>query len=150
MMTFIIKNLPILIVIIPLMFSLIVAVLSNNRLAWALSTFASFLTMIFSISSRIGMIAFAFSLPFFALWVGSINLLPGFHSSLNSLINFFPVKLLLIFWFFIFNHHLLNGFKYFVWSYALGLDLNRVYLTTYLILILNVFMTICFSWIILS
>ena len=48
-MTFIIKNLPILIVITPLMFSLIVAVISNNRLAWTLSTFASFLTMIFSI-----------------------------------------------------------------------------------------------------
>ena len=49
MMSFIIKNLPILIVITPLMFSLIVAVLNNNRLAWALSTFASFLTMIFTI-----------------------------------------------------------------------------------------------------
>ena len=49
MMPFIIKNLPILIVITPLMFSLIVAVLNNNRLAWALSTFASFLTMIFTI-----------------------------------------------------------------------------------------------------
>ena len=46
MMTLIIKNLPILIVITPLMFSLIVSVLSYNRLAWALSTFASFLTMI--------------------------------------------------------------------------------------------------------
>ena len=49
MMPFIIKNLPILIVITPLMFSLIVAVLNNNRLAWTLSTFASFLTMIFTI-----------------------------------------------------------------------------------------------------
>ena len=49
MMPFIIKNLPILIVITPLMFSLIVAVLNNNRLAWILSTFASFLTMIFTI-----------------------------------------------------------------------------------------------------
>ena len=115
-----------------------------------LQIYKPFLTMIFSISSRIGMIAFAFSLPFFALWVGSISLLPSFHLLLNSLINFFPVKLLLIFWFFIFNHHLLNGFKYFVWSYALGLDLNRVYLTTYLILCLNIIMTICFSWVILS
>ena len=49
MMTFVIQNLPILIVITPLMFSLIVAVLTNSRLAWALSTFASFMTMIFSI-----------------------------------------------------------------------------------------------------
>ena len=48
-MSFIIKNLPILIVITPLMFSLIVAVLNNNRLAWTLSTFAYLLTMIFSI-----------------------------------------------------------------------------------------------------
>jgi len=95
------------------------------------------------------MIAFAFSLPFFAMWVGSVNLLPGFHLFLNSMIKLFPIKLLLIFWFFIFNHHLLNGFKYFVWSYALGLDLNQVYITTYIILCLNIIMTICFSWIIL-
>ena len=115
-----------------------------------LQIYKPFLTMIFSISSRIGMIAFAFSLPFFALFVGSINLLPGFHLILNALINFFPIKLLLIFWFFIFNHHLLNGFKYFVWSYALGLELNRVYLITYSILCINVIMTLCFSWIILS
>ena len=115
-----------------------------------LQIYKPFLTMIFSISSRIGMIAFAFSLPFFALFVGSINLLPGFHLILNSFINFLPIKLLLIFWFFIFNHHLLNGFKYFVWSYALGLDLNRVYLITYAILCANIIMTLCFSWIILS
>ena len=115
-----------------------------------LQIYKPFLTMIFSISSRIGMIAFAFSLPFFALFVGSINLLPGFHLLLNSLINFFPIKLLLIFWFFIFNHHLLNGFKYFVWSYALGLELNRVYLITYTILCINIIMTIWFSWIIFS
>ena len=114
-----------------------------------LQIYKPFFTMIFSISSRIGMIAFAFSLPFFALFVGSINLLPGFHLILNSLINFFPIKLLLIFWFFIFNHHLLNGFKYFVWSYALGLELNRVYLITYSILCINISMTLCFSWIIL-
>ena len=64
-----------------------------------LQIYKPFLTMIFSISSRIGMIAFAFSLPFFALWVGSINLLPGFHSSLNSLINFFQL-----------NFYLFSGF----------------------------------------
>jgi len=115
-----------------------------------LQIYKPFLTMIFSISSRIGMIAFAFSLPFFALFVGSINLIPGFHLILNSFINFLPIKLLLIFWFFIFNHHLLNGFKYFLWSYALGLELNRVYLITYSILCINVIMTLCFSWIILS
>ena len=114
-----------------------------------LQIYKPFLTMIFSISSRIGMIAFAFSLPFFALWVGSINALPNLHFFLSSLMNFFPIKLLLIFWFFIFNHHLLNGFKYFLWSYALGLDLNKVYLVTYIILFLNVIMTIYFSWVIL-
>ena len=114
-----------------------------------LQIYKPFLTMIFSISSRIGMIVFAISLPFFALWVGSINLLPGFHLFLNYIINLFPIKLLLIFWFFIFNHHLLNGFKYFVWSYAVGLDLNRVYFATYLILFINILMTTCFSWIIL-
>ena len=114
-----------------------------------LQIYKPFLTMIFSISSRIGMIAFAFTLPFFALWVGSINLLPGFHSSLNSLINFFPIKLLFIFWFFIFNHHLLNGFKYFLWSFAIGMEIKNVYLVTYIILIANIIMTLIFTWMVL-
>ena len=114
-----------------------------------LQIYKPFLTMIFSISSRIGMIAFAFSLPFFALWVGSINALPNLHFFLSSLMNFFPIKLLLFFWFFIFNHHLLNGFKYFLWSYALWLDLKKVYLVTYIVLFLNVIMTIYFSCVIL-
>ena len=115
-----------------------------------LQIYKPFLTMIFSISSRFGMIAFAISLPFFAIWLGSTNILPNFHNFLHSFINFFPVKLLFILWFFIFNHHLLNGFKYFLWSYGIGLDLNKVYLTTYIILCLNIIMTICFTWIILS
>ena len=41
-------------------------------------------------------------------------------------------------------------FKYFVWTFAKEWNLNQVYLITYLILILNVIMTICFSWIIFN
>ena len=41
------------------------------------------------------------------------------------------------FWFFIFNHHLLNGFKYFLWSFSIGMDLTNVYLATYIILSAN-------------
>ena len=48
-MDLIIKNLPILIVITPLMFSLIVAVLPNQRHSWFLTNLASLLTLLFSI-----------------------------------------------------------------------------------------------------
>ena len=48
-MDLIIKNLPILIVITPLMFSLIVAVLPNQRHSWFLTNLASLLTLFFSI-----------------------------------------------------------------------------------------------------
>ena len=113
-----------------------------------LQIYRPFLTMIFSISSRIGMIAFAFSLPFFAIWLGSVNISPQLNSLLMTFINFIPIKLIFILWFFIFNHHLLNGFKYFLWSFALGMDIKNVYLATYIILIANIFMTIAFSWII--
>ncbi len=113
-----------------------------------LQIYRPFLTMIFSISSRIGMIAFAFSLPFFAIWLGSVNISPQLNSLLMTFINFIPIKLIFILWFFIFNHHLLNGFKYFLWSFALGMDIKNVYLATYIILIANIFMTIVFSWII--
>ena len=113
-----------------------------------LQIYKPFLTMIFSISSRIGLIAFAFSLPFFAIWLGSYNTFPQLHHLLTMFINFLPIKLVFIFWFFIFNHHLLNGFKYFLWSFSIGMDLTNVYLATYIILSANIIMTLIFTWMI--
>ena len=111
-----------------------------------LQIYIPFLTMIFSISSRIGMIVFAISLPFFAIWIGSANVIPQLNLILTTFINFIPIKIIFIIWFFVFNHHLLNGFKYYLWSYALGLEIKNVYLTTYIILIANILMTILFTW----
>ena len=114
-----------------------------------LQIYKPFLTMIFSISSRIGVIAFAFSIPFFAIWLGSANILPQLNLLLTLFINLLPVKLIFIFWFFIFNHHLLNGFKYFLWSFAIGMEIKNVYLVTYIILVANIIMTIVFSLMVL-
>ena len=114
-----------------------------------LQIYRPFLTMIFSISSRIGVIAFAFSVPFFAIWLGSANILPQLNLLLTMFINLLPVKLIFIFWFFIFNHHLLNGFKYFLWSFAIGMEIKNVYLVTYIILVANIIMTIVFSLMVL-
>ena len=114
-----------------------------------LQIYKPFLTMIFSISSRIGVIAFAFSIPFFAIWLGSANILPQLNLLLTMFINLLPVKLIFIFWFFIFNHHLLNGFKYFLWSFAIGMEIKNVYLVTYIILVANIIMTIVFSLMVL-
>ena len=114
-----------------------------------LQIYRPFLTMIFSITSRIGVIAFAFSIPFFAIWLGSANIFPQLNLLLTMFINLLPVKLIFIFWFFIFNHHLLNGFKYFLWSFAIGMEIKNVYLVTYIILIANIIMTLIFTWMVL-
>jgi len=114
-----------------------------------LQIYRPFLTMIFSISSRIGVIAFAFSIPFFAIWLGSANILPQLNLLLTMFINLLPVKLIFIFWFFIFNHHLLNGLKYFLWSFAIGMEIKNVYLVTYIILVANIIMTIGFIWMVM-
>ena len=114
-----------------------------------LQIYRPFLTMIFSISSRIGVIAFALSIPFFAIWLGSANALPQLNVLLTIFFNFLPVKLIFVFLFFIFNHHLLNGFKYFLWSFAIGMEIKNVYLTTYIILAMNIMMTLTFTWMLL-
>ena len=114
-----------------------------------LQIYRPFLTMIFSISSRVGVIAFAFSIPFFSIWLGSANILPQLNLLLTMFINLLPVKFKFIFWFFIFNHHLLNGFKYFLWSFAIGMEIKNVYLVTYIILVANIIMTIVFTWMVL-
>ena len=48
-MSLVLKNLPILVVLTPLMFSLIAAILPKPRHAWIIVNIASFLTVIFSI-----------------------------------------------------------------------------------------------------
>ena len=48
--------------------------------------------------------------------------------------------------FFALNHHLLNGLKYFLWTFAKGMELNQVYLISYCILIINLIMTAIFAW----
>ena len=48
-MDYLIKNLPILVVITPLMFSLIVAILPNERHSWFLTNVSLLLTLLFTI-----------------------------------------------------------------------------------------------------
>ena len=104
------------------------------------------LTMIFSITHRISGIAFAISLPFLALWIGSSFYAPTLFEVLSLIFNFPFVKIVFVIWFFALNHHLLNGLKYFFWTFARGMELNQVYLISYLILSINIIMTAFFTW----
>jgi succinate dehydrogenase / fumarate reductase cytochrome b subunit len=102
--------------------------------------------MIFSITHRISGITFAISLPFLALWIGSSFYAPSLFEVLSSIFNFPLIKIVFVIWFFALNHHLLNGLKYFFWTFAKGMDLSQVYLISYLILCLNIIMTALFTW----
>ena len=104
------------------------------------------LTMIFSITHRISGIIFAASLPFLAFWIGSAYFAPSLFEALSTFINLTFIKLIFILWFFALNHHLLNGLKYFLWTFAKGMELNQVYLISYSILLINLIMTAIFSW----
>ena len=104
------------------------------------------LTMIFSITHRIAGIIFAVSLPFLAFWLGSTYFAPNVHAVMSSFFNLPIIKLVFIFWFFALNHHLLNGIKYFAWTFAKGMKLTSVYTISYLILIINFSMTLVFAW----
>jgi succinate dehydrogenase / fumarate reductase cytochrome b subunit len=108
------------------------------------------LTMIFSITHRISGIIFAISLPFLAFWIGSVYFAPSGFEVLSMFFNLPFVKLIFIFWFFALNHHLLNGLKYFLWTFAKGMELNQVYIISYSILLINLIMTAIFSWSIFS
>ena len=104
------------------------------------------LTMIFSITNRIAGIIFAISLPFLALWIGSSFYSPTLFKFISFVFNFPIIKIIFVLWFFALNHHLLNGIKYFFWSFAKGMELNQVYLISYFILSINIIMTIFFIW----
>jgi succinate dehydrogenase / fumarate reductase cytochrome b subunit len=102
--------------------------------------------MVFSITHRIDGIIFALSLPFLAFWLGSTYFAPNAHAVMSSFFNLSIIKLVFIFWFFALNHHLLNGIKYFAWTFAKGMKLTSVYTISYLILIINASMTLIFAW----
>ena len=104
------------------------------------------LTMIFSITHRISGVIFAISLPFLALWIGSSFYAPSAYNFISFIFNLPLIKLVFILWFFALNHHLLNGLKYFFWTFAKGMELSQVYLISYFILFLNVLMTAIFTW----
>ena len=104
------------------------------------------LPMIFSITNRIAGIIFAISLPFLALWIGSSFYAPILVKFFSAIYDFPLIKIVFVLWFFSLNQHLLNGIKYFLWSFAKGMELNQVYLISYLILSINIIMTVFFIW----
>ena len=120
--------------------------MTTSPLSPHLQIYKPVLPMIFSITNRIAGIIFAISLPFLALWIGSSFYAPILFKFISSIYNFPLIKIIFVLWFFALNHHLLNGIKYFFWSFAKGMELNQVYLISYLILSINIIMTVFFIW----
>ena len=103
------------------------------------------LTMIFSITHRIAGIIYSSSLLFFALWIGSAVMFEKLFQAISIFMATLLFKLLLIIWFFCINHHILNGIKYFFWTFLKGMELRSVYTISYFIIGINLAMTVFFG-----
>ena len=111
----------------------------NRPLSPHLQIHKPLLTMVFSITHRISAIVFFASLIPIGLWISSIYLNEGIFNFINTVLNSFAVKILILLWLAFVNHFILNEIKHLIWSQVKVMELNQVYPFSYMILSLNFF-----------
>ena len=111
----------------------------NRPLSPHLQIHKPLLTMVFSITHRISAIVFFASLIPIGLWISSIYLNEGIFNFINTVLNSFAVKILILLWLAFVNHFILNEIKHLIWSQVKVMELSQVYPFSYMILSLNFF-----------
>lgn len=99
------------------------------------------LTMVFSITHRISAIIFFSSLALIALWFISFYREENFFNFISLILNSFIAKILILMWLLCVNHFILNEFKHLLWSQIKMMEIKIVYMLSYFILFLNLFLT---------
>ena len=125
--------------------------LKNNRderpLSPHLTIHSKFLTSLFSISHRITGIGLSLGTVFISLWIGLIAFGENYFFIFEYISSTILFKIILFFWSLAVSYHLFNGVRYLFWSFGLGMELNTVYFSGYLVLLISLLFTLTI-WII--
>ena len=125
--------------------------LKNNRderpLSPHLTIHSKFLTSLFSISHRITGIGLSLGTVFISLWIGLIAFGENYFFIFEYISSTILFKIILFFWSLAVSYHLFNGTRYLFWSFGVGMEINTVYSSGYLVLFLSLIFTLTI-WII--
>jgi succinate dehydrogenase, cytochrome b556 subunit len=125
--------------------------LKNNRderpLSPHLTIHSKFLTSLFSISHRITGIGLSLGTVFISLWIGLIAFGENYFFIFEYISSTILFKIILFFWSLAVSYHLFNGTRYLFWSFGVGMEINTVYSSGYLVLFLSLIFTLMI-WII--
>ena len=125
--------------------------LKNNRderpLSPHLTIHSKVLTSLFSISHRITGIGLSLGTVFISLWIGLIAFGENYFFIFDYISSSILFKIILFIWSLAVSYHLFNGVRYLFWSFGLGMELNTVYFSGYLVLFISLLFTLTI-WII--
>ena len=112
--------------------------IDNRPLSPHLSIHKKVLTAVFSIFHRLTGIFLTLGSFLLVFWFLSISIGENFYNYFQIISSNFIFKTILFFWTLAFFYHLFNGIRYLFWSFGKGMDLNTVYLSGYLVIILSI------------
>ena len=114
----------------------------NRPLSPNLSIHKKVLTATFSIFHRFTGICLSLGSVLLAIWIILIALGPTYYSKFQALSSFIVFKVFLFLWTLTIFYHLYNGIRYLFWSYGKMMELNMVYKSGYVVIILSILSTI--------
>ena len=125
--------------------------LKNNRderpLSPHLTIHSKVLTSLFSISHRITGIGLSLGTVFISFWIGLVAFGENYFFIFDYISSTILFKIILFVWTLAVSYHLFNGVRYLFWSFGLGMEINTVYFSGYLVLFISLLFTLTI-WII--
>ena len=115
---------------------------SNRPLSPHLSIYKKILTSVFSIFHRFTGISLSIGSILIALWFCLFALLPSYYFVFEIISANIFFRFILFIWTIAIFYHLFNGVRYLYWSFGIGMDLNSVYFSAYMVLFLTMLSSI--------
>ena len=114
----------------------------NRPLSPHLSIHKKVLTSIFSIFHRFTGIGLSLGAILLSIWILLLALGPKYYSIFQNISSLLIFKFFLFLWTLAVFYHLFNGVRYLFWSFGKMMDLNVVYKSGYVVVILSLLSSI--------
>ena len=111
--------------------------IENRPLSPHLTIHKKILTSIFSILHRITGICLSIGSLLIAIWISLISLGPNYFYLYKAISSTFIFKIILFAWTVGIFYHLFNGIRYLFWTCGIGMSLQTVYRTGYIVALLT-------------
>ena len=114
----------------------------NRPLSPHLSIHKKILTSVFSIFHRFTGIGLSLGAILLSIWILLLALGPKYYSIFQNISSLLIFKFFLFLWTLAVFYHLFNGVRYLFWSFGKMMDLNVVYKSGYVVVILSLLSSI--------